>query len=132
MLTGTVVALSPSLVIRVGEVTRELPPSEIHVIERRGDPLRNGALSGLSIGLSAYAVLLGAGSALYGPPPARDLPLIAFTAAVAGGAGLGAGAAIDAMSRHWRPVYRQSATARVTVTPIFADRRRGIRLAIAF
>jgi hypothetical protein len=133
-LRGRVVALSSLLALLVDGRQLDLRESDVRIIERRGDSLKNGALRGLSVGLGLYVALFATGFAIYGPPEADDWPALIGAAVGAAAMGVGVGAGIDAMVRGWRVVYQSPSrsSTKIVVSPILDSARRGVRLAWQF
>jgi len=133
-LRGRVVALSSLLALLVDGRQLDLRESDVRIIERRGDSLKNGALRGLSVGLGLYVALFATGFAFYGPPEADDWPALIGAAVGAAAMGVGVGAGIDAMVRGWRVVYESPSrsSTKIVVSPILDRARRGVRLAWQF
>ena len=123
---GRVVGLSSSLVLLVNDGQRVLQEDDVLFIERRGDPLWNGAAEGLLYG----------GAGAWGAAVFSTDANAERLGMVLGGAALGAGvgAAIDWALRGWTRVYRRPTRPAATVTfaPSLSGNHAGVRLTVGF
>jgi hypothetical protein len=122
---------------RLTVVTRagswELGEADVALIrQRRGDPLRNGAIigaaAGAGYGLVLLAIMVGANDG-GGPIPVGVLAgMVVFT-----GVGAAAGAGIDALITSRQVIYRKSpGSNRFSVSPLVGIGRRGAAVTLKF
>ena len=123
---GTLVRLtSTSLVISVGRGEREILAVHIQSIEKRGDPLWNGAL----IGAGLFGVIAALPAAIVGCDGCRG----GVAGVVLEGVAIGAafGMLVDWLHQGRTPIYR-APPATVRVLPVLDPGRRGVMLSIQF
>jgi hypothetical protein len=116
---------SSELVLQVAGRTRTFLEADIERIRRRrNDSLANGAGWGFAAGASLGALEGLASYRKYGPPHQLEMPLLGF---MAGMAGAGVGALIDAAHADERVVYsRHGVSSRVSVRPILGRDGRAV------
>ena len=131
-MTGRIVELSPSkLALRGAAGTREVLESDVQTIwQRRGDPLRNGALWGLGTGAALGG--LAALATLREHEGATGWAAIA--AAFYGGIGAGIGVGIDALIQGRQVIFARPAAgaAALGVAPLVGGGRTGVAVSIRF
>jgi hypothetical protein len=128
---GRIVTLSRELLeLSVDGVTRQLTPSQIAEIRKRGDSLGNGALNGALIGLAfggTLAILVCVGGDCDGLAAGVVLGSTLY--------GTGIGVGVDALIRSERTIYRPSVPSSArgfNVSPILGKDRQGVRFSIGF
>jgi hypothetical protein len=128
--TGVLTALSPaSLSLRVNGALLDFGEADVALVrQRRNDPLGNGALWGMGIGVG----LVGAAALRCQCPEDSEFMLLGAALYAALGAGLGVG--IDAMVKRDQVIYHRPAPepGRVRVTPIVGRHVRGASIALGF
>lgn len=125
-LRGKLAELSAaSLVLDVSGTRRVFPGTDVDIIEKRGsDPLKNGALIGLSIGAGVFGPAIGATT--------RDWRFGMLAAVLYGGIGAGIGVGVDALIEGQHVIYAASPPTRTSfnVTPILSRSRKGALFSI--
>ncbi len=118
-----------SLVLDVSRALRQFQESEIYMIERRGDSLKNGALIGFSAGGALAAALA---TSFRGSDWRFDPEDYLAVIAVFGGVGAGIGVGIDALIRGHTVIYARSRSAARTVSfaPILGRGRKGALVSV--
>jgi hypothetical protein len=123
---ATIMNVTPSVLsLKVGESIRELTERDVAVIQqRRGDPLANGALTGLGVGAGFGMIVCG--RCHVGPG------LVA--AGVYGGIGAGIGVGIDALLRSDVVVFQRKVGGgpRISVAPQLASSHKGVTVSVRF
>src|SRR5262245_26336602 len=127
---GTVTDASPTqLSLRIGNATRQFPVADVRSVRvRREDSLANGALIGLAVG-GGLASLIFLDNECHDDPECYTI--VAFDAGIGPLAGLG----IDALIHRHAVVYSAPASGArpaVTVAPLIARGKTGVRLTVAF
>lgn len=124
LLAGRILDLTPSgLSLESTGARLSLSADQVESIRHlRFDPLENGTLIGVGIG-AIPGFLLGAATRNIGPSMVVGLA-----------AGAGIGAAVDAIIRETRVVYRQANASRQewTVTPLLSAHHRGVAVSLGF
>lgn len=133
---GRIIDLSPSaLSLETTGVLHDLRSADVSTIrQRRPDPLRNGALIGLTVGiipgffLSSGAV--GFASDRGGSPGGAAAVAAVFSLGL--GAALGAG--VDALIQDSYVIYerRGGSRKRLAVSPLVSAERRGVAVSLSF
>ncbi len=126
---GTIAALSSSsLELSVAGNRRSFLESETRTIrQRRSDPLKNGALWGLGIGVG-YALLV-----IVSMEMGSEGGAVVGTF-VMGGIGTAAGIGVDAIVRSNEVIYSRPArtSTRLTLSPLLVRDRKGALLSLGF
>ena len=126
---GRILSLSPSsLALMVDGERRNLKEGDVAtILQRRQDPLRNGALWGFGTGTGLFALAManvrceGCGG------------LVVVGGLIYGGLGAAVGVGIDAMIVGPKVVYEKApAAARFRVSPVLGRHRQGVALHFAF
>ncbi len=131
--TGKIDSLSPASLILLTETgPRELRESDVASIrQRRGDPLRNGAVIGLISGAGVAAAL----AALSGAMSDGDTLTVGDVAAFVGvysGLGAAIGVGVDALIVSRQVIYEKPRTGSFTIAPLMAPGRCGATISLAF
>ena len=132
VIRGSIAELSASsLALQVSGVRRTFLESDIaSIYQRRPDSIANGAKWGFAVG--AGLGVLGAVSIVreYDDGGVALIPVLGL---VYGAIGAGAGAGLDAMHSSEQAIYaRRGTSARVTLRPILAPGRKGVRASLTF
>ena len=135
-LEGRIIDLSPStLALEITGNRRYLGAADVSSIrQRRRDPLRNGTLIGIGVGVIP-GVLLSAMVHSYanneGGSPGRA---VATSMIFSLGVGAALGAGVDAMIQGSHVIYGPTGAARkrLTVSPLLAADRRGVAVSLGF
>ena len=139
-LSGRVIQMTDSLLtVQQNDHTIDIPYPDIVAIDRPRDRLGNGALFGLAVGAAAGAALGTAGGSPESTSPFCGMGFLddcgddsaAASVITAGIAGMLIGAAVDALIRHDRQIYRRGGTG-VTVSPTFSRRGAGALVAVSW
>jgi hypothetical protein len=116
-----------SLLVRVKKDRQEIPFDSIVRIERP-DGLKNGALTGLFVGIG-----LGLLGGFADDQGSGRQPGFAFISALGNGVICGSlGTAIDAMFNHRRTLYQRGGVSQTRVTPILGPHAAGAALSLTW
>jgi hypothetical protein len=133
---GIVLDFSPkSLSLAIHGTRRELPASDVWALDLRyHDSLKNGALTGLGIGIGVTAfagIVLAAGHRVHG---GKDIAILAVDGILYGGLGAALGLLVDSMVEGRLPVYRAAATkpaaTKLSFSPLITRDKKGIALTL--
>jgi hypothetical protein len=129
--TGRIRSLSSSslLLIASSGTQRELKEADVTtILQRRSDPLANGALWGLVVGLAAGGI---GAAAMCADGPCDGS--VALVVPYVGGLAAAIGTGVDAMIIGRKVIYeRRPGSARFGVRPLLVGGRRGAALSISF